>query len=109
MTTPGGSGCGSAGGILIATGETQAQVQNRLLPIGATINGVIVVNDNTVVPLYTYLPGYGVANVRGGFTINDHANIFWAFENILDQKYRNPSWGIDGTGRSFTAQFRYKF
>ncbi|MGB2751033.1 MAG: TonB-dependent receptor [Pyrinomonadaceae bacterium] len=109
LTTPGGGGCGTAGGILIATGETQAQVQNRLLPIGATINGVLIVNDNTVVPLYTYLPGYGVANVRGGFTINDHANIFWAFENILDQKYRNPSWGIDGTGRSFTAQFRFKF
>ncbi len=109
LTTPGGSGCGSAGGILIATGETQAQVQNRLLPIGATINGVLIVNDSTVVPLYTYLPGYGVANVRGGFRINENANIFWAFENVLDQRYRNPSWGIDGTGRSFTAQFRFKF
>ena len=109
LTTPGPGGCGTAGGTLIATGETQSQVQNRLLPIGATINGVLIVNDNTVVPLFTYLPGYGVANVRGGFTINEHANIFWAFENIFDQKYRNPSWGIDGTGRSFTAQFRFKF
>jgi len=109
VTTAGTTGCGSAGGILTATGETQAQVQNRLLPIGATINGVLIANDNTVVPLYTYLPGYGVANIRGGFMINERAQINWAFENIFDQSYRNPSWGIDGAGRSFTAQFRYKF
>ena len=109
LTTPGPTGCGSAGGILIATGETQAQVQNRLLPIGSVINGVLVVNDNTAVPLFTSLPSYGLMNFRGGFTVNEKANIFWAFENIFDQAYRNPSWGIDGTGRSFTAQFRYKF
>ena len=109
LTTPGATGCGSAGGTLRATGETQAQVQNRLLPIGATINGVLVVNDSTAVPLFTHLPGYGLANLRGGITVNEHANIFLAFENIFDQAYRNPSWGIDGTGRSFNAQFRFRF
>ena len=109
LTTPGPTGCTSAGGILRATGETQLQVQNRLLPIGATINGVLIVNDNTAVPLYTALPGYGLANVRGGIYINEKAAFFMAFENIFDQAYRNPSWGIDGTGRSFSAQFRYKF
>ncbi|MEO6051950.1 MAG: TonB-dependent receptor [Pyrinomonadaceae bacterium] len=109
LTTPGATGCGSAGGTLRATGEPQLQVQNRLLPIGATINGVLVVNDSTAVPLFTHLPGYGLANLRGGITINEHANIFLAFENIFDQAYRNPSWGIDGTGRSFNAQFRFRF
>jgi hemoglobin/transferrin/lactoferrin receptor protein len=110
LTTPGVTGvCGSAGGILQATGETQAQVQNRLLPLGATINGVLVANDNTAVPLFTHLPGYGLANIRGGFTINENAKVFVAFENVLDQQYRNPSWGIDGAGRSFTAQLRLKF
>ncbi|MFT3746589.1 MAG: TonB-dependent receptor [Pyrinomonadaceae bacterium] len=109
VTSPGTTGCTSAGGILRATNETQAQVQNRLLPIGATINGVLVVNDNTVVPLYTYLPGYVTANVRGGISINDRAGFFWSVENIFDRQYRNPSWGIDGTGRSFNAQFRYRF
>jgi hemoglobin/transferrin/lactoferrin receptor protein len=109
VTTPGNTGCGSAGGILIPTGETLLQVQNRLLPIGAVINGVTVVDNNTVVPLYTYLPGYGLANVRGGFTINEYSSVFVSFENIFDQRYRNPSWGIDGTGRSLNAQLRIRF
>lgn len=100
-----GTGCGVTQGnppptyILLATGETLAQVQDRLLP-GA---------GNTAVPLFTSLPSYGLANVRGGFTLSEKANIFWAFENIFDSYHRNPSWGIDGAGRNFTAQFRYKF
>lgn len=109
LTTPGAGGCGTAGGILAATGETQLQVQNRLLPIGAIINGLRVADDNTAVPLFTALPGYGVVNLRGGVTINEGAGVFWAFENILDQFYRNPSWGIDGPGRSLSVQFRFKF
>jgi hemoglobin/transferrin/lactoferrin receptor protein len=109
VTTAGSGGCGTAGGVLIATGETLLQVQDRLLPIGAVINGVTVVDNNTVVPLFTHLPGYGLANVRGGFTINEYANVFLAFENIFDQAYRNPSWGIDGTGRNLKAQLRLRF
>ncbi|MEO6334054.1 MAG: TonB-dependent receptor [Pyrinomonadaceae bacterium] len=109
LTTPGPTGCGSAGGILLATGETQAQVQNRLLPIGATINGVTVVDNTSSVPLFTYLPSYATANVRGAFTFSENLTLFLAFENITDSFYRNPSWGIDGTGRSVTVQFRYKF
>ena len=70
LTTPGGSGCGSAGGILIPTGETLAQVQNRLLPLGATINGVFIPNDpaaalNVAVPMFTAVPGYGLIGLRG--------------------------------------------
>lgn len=80
------------------TGENITQVLTRVLGPGFPSR-----------PLFTGLPGYGLANIRGGVTINERAGIFWAFENILDQFYRNPSWGIDGTGRSFAAQFRYKF
>lgn len=83
---------------LRATGENITQVLTRVLGPGFAS-----------APLFTALPGYGVANVRGGFTINERAGLFWAFENIFDQFYRNPSWGIDGNGRSVTAQFRYKF
>ena len=109
LTTAGPTGCGSAGGILLATGETLAQVQNRLLPIGATINGVTIADNNTAVPLFTYLPRYATANIRGSFSFTENSSIFVAFENITDAFYRNPSWGIDGTGRSLTIQLRYKF
>lgn len=110
LTTPGTTGiCGSAGGVLIATGETLAQVQNRLLPIGATVNGVFIANNDTAVPFFTSLPSYAIFNLRGGFNFGEKSQLFVAFENIFDNFYRNPSWGIDGTGRNLTIQYRYKF
>lgn len=84
--------------ILIPTGETLAQVQNRVLGVG--VNSA---------PLFRYLPGYGIANLRGGFRFGERSQIFWAFENIFDHQYRNPSWGIDGAGRSFRIAYRYRF
>ncbi|MGH9880379.1 MAG: TonB-dependent receptor, partial [Pyrinomonadaceae bacterium] len=59
VTTPGAGGCTTAGGVLIPTGETLLQVQNRLLPLGATINGVTVVGPDSAVPLFTAVAGYG--------------------------------------------------
>jgi outer membrane receptor protein involved in Fe transport len=109
VTTPGATGCGSAGGILIPTGETLAQVQNRLLPIGATINGVTVVNNDTSVPLFPHLPGYGLVGVRGAFRFDEHSEVYIDFENIADKQYRGISWGIDGAGRGVTLRYRYKF
>ena len=84
--------------ILLATGETLAQVQNRVLGFG--VNSA---------PLFTGLPGYALFNLRGGFRVNETSNIFIAFENIFDNSYRNPSWGVDGAGRSLLLQYRYKF
>lgn len=109
LTTPGGSGCGSAGGSLVPTGETQAQVQNRLLPLGATINGVFVANNDTLVPLYTSVASYGLIGVRGAYQIDDHSEVFVDFENIGDRFYRGISWGVDGAGRGITVRYRYKF
>lgn len=110
MTTPGATGqCGSGGGILISTGETLAQVQNRLLPIGAVVNGVLVRDDQTAVPLFTAIPGYGLANIRGGFRFAENQEVSIDFENITDKNYRAPGWGIDGPGRSVTLRYQYRF
>jgi hemoglobin/transferrin/lactoferrin receptor protein len=109
LTTPGPTGCGSAGGILTATGEALAQVQNRLLPIAAVINGVRVVNNDTLVPLFAYLPGYGLVGVRGAWKFNETSEVFVDFENIFDKSYRGISWGIDGAGRGVTVRYRYSF
>ncbi len=84
--------------ILLATGETLLQVQNRVLGIG--------INSS---PMFTSLPSYGIANLRGAFKFGEKSQIFWAFENIFDQQYRNPSWGIDGGGRSLRAAYRFRF
>lgn len=109
LTTPGSGGCNTAGGILIPTGETLTQVQNRLLPIGATINGVTVVDNNTNVPLYTSVPGYVLFGVRGGLRFGERSEVLFDFENIGDKQYRGISWGVDGAGRGLTLRYRYKF
>lgn len=109
ITTPGATGCGSAGGILISTGETLAQVQNRLLPIGPTINGVTVVNNDTVVPMFTAVPGYALFGVRGAVKLGERSEVLVDFENIFDASYRGISWGIDGAGRGVTVRYRFKF
>ena len=109
LTTPGPAGCGSPGGILIPTGETLAQVQNRLLPIGSTINGVFVAGADTPVPLFPYLPGYGLVGVRGGYKFDDKSDISVDVENIFDKSYRGISWGVDGAGRGVTVRYRYSF
>jgi len=98
-TTPAG-GCGAAGGILIATGETLLQVQNRVLPN---------VDNNTLVPLFRYLPGYGLVGVRGSIKFGERSEVFVDFENIFDKSYRGLSWGIDGAGRGVTLRYRYEF
>ncbi|MEJ7714133.1 MAG: TonB-dependent receptor [Pyrinomonadaceae bacterium] len=98
LTTPGAAvRCASAGGILIATGETLAQVQNRVLGTADSA------------PLFTAIPGYGLINVRGGFRFNETHEVTVDFENISDKNYRAPGWGIDGPGRSITARYQYRF
>lgn len=110
ITTVGSTGlCNSAGGILIETGETLAQVQNRLLPIGATINGVFIANNDTSVPLFTAIPGYTLFNLRGGYRFNENQEVTIDFQNIGDKSHRAPGWGIDGAGRSLRIQYRWKF
>jgi hemoglobin/transferrin/lactoferrin receptor protein len=111
LTTPGPAGCGSASSTatLISTGETLLQVQNRLLPIGSTINGVTVVDNNTNVPLFTAVPGYVLVGLRGAVRVSERSEFLWDFENIGDKQYRGISWGIDGGGRGLTLHYRYKF
>jgi outer membrane receptor protein involved in Fe transport len=94
---------------VIPTGETLAQVQDRLLPIGATINGVTVVDANSNVPLFTAVPGYGLVGVRGAVRFSERSEVLFDFENIADKQYRGISWGVDGAGRGVTLRYRYRF
>ncbi len=96
-----------------AAGTCNANVSTYTLrPTGENINQVLTrVLGPTFASnvLFSHLPGYGIANLRGGVILNEKASVYWAFENILDQFHRNPSWGIDGTGRNFSAGLRVKF
>lgn len=98
LTTPGSNGqCGSSGGTLRATGETLSQVQQRLLGSAQSA------------PLFTYIPGYGLIGLRGGFRLDESHEFTLDFENIGDKNYRAPGWGVDGPGRSATFRYRYRF
>jgi hemoglobin/transferrin/lactoferrin receptor protein len=88
---------GNADDRLIATNETVAQVQSRVL------------GTATSAPLFDHLPGYGLINVRGGYRFGEQSEISIDFENIADQNYRGTAWGIEGPGRSVTARYRYRF
>ncbi|MFM8439847.1 MAG: hypothetical protein ACKN97_01005, partial [Acidobacteriota bacterium] len=84
--------------VLLKTNESILQVQNRVLGVG---------NDN--VPMFAYLPGFALVNLRGGFKLNEHSQFFWSFENMLDQYNRKPSWGMDGSGRNLKLQYSVRF
>lgn len=99
----------TADDILLATGETVSQVQNRVLPIGATINGVTVSGNGSAVPLFTAVAGYGLIGVRGAVRFGESSEVFIDFENIADKRHRGISWGVDGAGRGVTARYRYRF
>lgn len=84
-------------GILAPTGETLAQVQNRVL--GA---------ENSL-PMFTAIPGYAILGIRGGARIGERSDLLVNWSNLLDKNYRGISWGIDGPGRSLAVQYRVRF
>ena len=88
---------GTGDDVLLASRETLAQVQSRVL------------GSNTSAPLFTAIPGYGLISLRGGIRFNERQEISIDFENIADKSYRAPGWGIDGPGRSITMRYQYRF
>ena len=89
---------GTADDTLIATGESLAQIISRVLgPSGATNS------------LYTSVHGYRVFGLRVGWTIAKRHQIALDFENIADENFRGPSWGLDAAGRNIFARYSIKF
>lgn len=84
-------------GVLRATGENVAAVQNRVL--GAANSA----------PMFTAIPGYGLFGVRTGWRLGERSRVFVDASNLFDRSHRGISWGMDGAGRSVTIAYRYQF
>lgn len=88
---------GTADDRLRATGETLAQVQQRVL---GTANSA---------PLFRELPGYGYFGIRGGVHLDERTAVMLDFENINDKNYRNASWGLPAPGRALAVRVTRSF
>ncbi|MBM3813710.1 MAG: TonB-dependent receptor [Acidimicrobiia bacterium] len=86
-----------AGEVLLPTGETLPQVQDRVLPQAASA------------PMFTAVPGYAVHGIRAGWQHRDRSSVFVDLGNLLDKSHRGVNWGINGPGRSLTLRYRYQF
>ena len=96
--TPGADGIpDNADDILIATGETLLQVQDRVLGVG--------VNSAS---LFTAVPGFGTFGVRTGASFGS-ARADRRLENLTDENYRGISWGVDAPGRGVSVRYVARF
>ena len=84
--------------MLLATGETLAEVQARVLgPAGAAA------------PLFPALPGYVVVGVRGALQLRTRHEVMFDLENLGDVSYRGVSWGVDAPGRGLFLRYALRF
>ncbi|MFM8532586.1 MAG: TonB-dependent receptor domain-containing protein [Acidimicrobiia bacterium] len=88
---------GTTDDILTATGESLAQIQDRVLGVGVN-SGV----------LYSAVPGYVTYGIRAGLKFGAHQLLIDA-ENLNDKNYRGISWGIDAPGRGVSVRYVGRF
>jgi hemoglobin/transferrin/lactoferrin receptor protein len=88
---------GNTDDVLLATGETLAEVQARVLP------------DGVATPLFDALPGYVVFGIRGALRFASRHEILVDLENLGDENYRGISWGLDAPGRGAYVRYSLRF
>ena len=84
-------------GVLLETGETLAQVQNRVLGAAASV------------PLYTTQQGFVVFGLRTGFRLTSAFDVAVLAENLGDVNYRLYGSGLDAPGANIWVRTRYRF
>ncbi|HEX9001341.1 MAG TPA: TonB-dependent receptor [Blastocatellia bacterium] len=100
---------GTADDVFSPTGNTLAQLSDRVLPLGAIINGVRIVDDASRAPLYLKTHGYAALHLRSTWRLTENANVDLAVMNLLDKNYRVHGSGVDAPGRNFFVRLRYQF
>ena len=88
---------GNADDTLILTGETLAQIQDRVLGPG--------VNSSSLFPS---IPGYATFGARFGLRFGVHEFVIDA-SNLNDENYRGMSWGVDAPGRGVSVKYTTRF
>ncbi len=99
---------GTIDDIFVPTNETVAAIRNRVLPVGSTINGITIVNDDTRAPLYTRTKGFATTSIRTGFSLSKNTQLDLGLFNILDQNYRTHGSGTDAAGINLWMGIRFK-
>jgi hemoglobin/transferrin/lactoferrin receptor protein len=84
-------------GILVATGESLAAVQERVLGTAASA------------PLYTTGPGYVVYGLRAGWRLTEMLDVTAIGENLTDRNYRLYGSGLDAPGANLQLRVRFRF
>jgi hemoglobin/transferrin/lactoferrin receptor protein len=86
---------GNADDVLLATGETVAEIQDRVLGPGVASSS-----------LFTAVPGYVTFGFRGALQFGSRHEVLVDFENVGDRNYRGISWGLDAPGRGVFIRYR---
>lgn len=84
-------------GVLTETGETLAQVQNRVL------------GSATSSPLFTTQAGFAVFGIRAGLRVTPQLDLTVIGENLGDVNYRLYGSGVDAPGVNVQVRTRYRF
>ncbi len=98
---------GTADDVFGPTGETLLQIQDRVLPLGASLNGVTVMNNSTRVPLYLSTAGWFALDVQGGLPLGERWQLTMGVQNLFDANYRHHGSGIDMPGFNAYAGLRF--
>lgn len=96
-------------GVFLPTGETLLQMQNRVLPLGQTINGVLISGDGTRVPAYLSTAGWATLNLRFTVPLAERLSAFGGVSNLLDRNYRVHGSGADAPGVGVTVGLDWRF
>ncbi len=97
------------GGRFTPTGETLAEIQNRVLPIGATVNGVRITDDASRAPLYLSTAGWVTVNVNAGVPIGERWSVGGGIQNLTDRNYRVHGSGVDSPGISVFGNVAFRW
>lgn len=85
-------------GLLTVTGETLAQVLDRVLGPA-----------REPAPLFTRTEGFATLNFRGGVRLGESNELSFALLNLTDANYRRHGSGVDAPGINVTFSYRIRF